>query len=358
MARRPSRAAAAQVLVRHRATPPGGRTVYAVHPGALPVATWANLAGALPQDTGFVVLDVGAVPAYVEAALNPGASDLTVDRLVDILIDAYRADIGGTAAGGAGGVEAGGAGGAEAVGAGRAEAVGAGGAEAVGGGTAGPVTFVGWSFGGVLAHGMTERLKPEERPDGIVLLDSIAPTETYTYAEDDFVDPRIVLRWFAMFLGAKRGTDVPFRTPSFPPAATSSEVPSSTVGADHVLAGLEQLLQDAVACGALPEGTPVQSIRKLFDAYTAGLLRNNRLTSPYRPLPATVPLTQIKARHSLIPSDPTLGWAELAVGTVEAHSVPGDHYTMLIRPDASRAIAGLIPDARPPQLVTTRRDTQ
>ncbi|MFF5937302.1 thioesterase domain-containing protein [Streptomyces sp. NPDC012508] len=327
MARRPSRAAAAQVLVRHRATPPGGRTVYAVHPGALPVATWANLAGALPQDTGFAVLDVGAVPAYVEAALNPGASDLTVDRLVDILIDAYRADVAGSA-------------------------------EAGGGGPAGPVTFVGWSFGGVLAHGMTERLKPEERPDGIVLLDSIAPTETYTYAEDDFVDPRIVLRWFAMFLGAKRGTDVPFRTPSVPPAATSSEVPSSAVGADHVLAGLEQLLQDAVACGALPEGTPVQSIRKLFDAYTAGLLRNNRLTSPYRPLPATVPLTQIKARHSLIPSDPTLGWAELADRTVEAHSVPGDHYTMLIRPDASRAIAGLIPDARPPQLVTTRRDTQ
>ncbi|MEU6987957.1 thioesterase [Streptomyces sp. NPDC046324] len=348
MAPRPSRAAAAQVLVRHRATPPGGRTVYALHPGALPVATWANLAGALPQDTGFVVLDVGAVPAYVEAALDPGASDLTVGRLVDILIDAYRADIGTTAAGAAGGAEAA---------AGGAGPAGDGGAEAAGG-PAGPVTFVGWSFGGVLAHGMTERLKPEERPDGIVLLDSIAPTETYTYAEDDFVDPRIVLRWFAMFLGAKRGTDVPFRTPSVPPAATSSEVPSSTVGADHVLAGLEQLLQDAVACGALPEGTPVQSIRKLFDAYTAGLLRNNRLTSPYRPLPATVPLTQIKAQHSLIPSDPTLGWAELADRTVEAHSVPGDHYTMLIRPDASRAIAGLIPDARPPQLVTTRRDTQ
>ncbi|OIJ85283.1 hypothetical protein BIV24_28885 [Streptomyces colonosanans] len=310
------------MLVRHRATPPGGRTVYAVHPGALPVVAWANLAGALPQDTGFVVLDVGAVPAYLEAALDPGASDLTVDRLIDILIAAYRADHGG--------------------------------ADAVGGGPAGPVTFVGWSFGGVLAHGMTERLKPEERPDGVVLLDSVAPTGAYTYAEDDGVDPRIVLRWFAMFLGAKRGTDVPFRTPS----ATSSEVPSSTVGADHVLVGLEQLLRDAVACGALPEGTPVQSIRKLFDAYTAGLLRNNRLTFTYRPVPATVPLTQIKAHHSLIPSDPTLGWAELADRTLEAHSVPGDHYTMLIRPDASRAIAGLIPASRPPQLVKTRRDTQ
>ncbi|MFE5616448.1 thioesterase domain-containing protein [Streptomyces sp. NPDC056524] len=332
MAPRPSRAAAAQVLVRHRATPPGGRTVYAVHPGALPVVTWANLAGALPQDTGFVVLDVGAVPAYLQAAMDPGASDLTADRLIDILIDAYRADLADAGSGGAGGE--------------------------AGAGPAGPVTFVGWSFGGVLAHGMTERLKTEERPDGIVLLDSIAPTETYTYAEDDYVDPVIVLRWFAMFLGAKRGTEVPFQAPPVSPDSASAAVPTSAVGADHVVAGLERLLRSAVTCGALPEGTPVQSIRKLFDAYMAGLLRNNRLTSTYRPRPATVPLTQIKAQHSLIPSDPTLGWAELAERTVEAHSVPGDHYTMLIRPDASRAIAGLIPAARPPQLVTTRRDTQ
>ncbi|MGW0120206.1 thioesterase domain-containing protein [Streptomyces sp. NPDC003327] len=323
MAPRPSRAAAARVLVRHRATPPGGRTVYAVHPGALPVVAWANLAGALPQDTGFVVLDLGAVPAYLEAALNPGASGLTVDRLIDILVDAYRAEVRDA-------------------------------------GRPGPVTFVGWSFGGVVAQGMTERLEPEERPDGVVLLDSIAPTPSYTYAEDDGIDPGLVLRWFAMFLGAKRGTAVPFRTPGTGtgPAAAEGAVTTAALGADHVLVGLEQLLGDAVACGALPEGTPLQSIRKLFDAYTAGLLRNNRLTASYRPVPATVPLTQIKAHHSLIPTDPTLGWDELADRTVAAHTVPGDHYTMLIRPDASRAIAGLIPASRPPQLVTTRRDTQ
>ncbi|MFI1186282.1 thioesterase domain-containing protein [Streptomyces californicus] len=296
------------------------------------MSTWAHLAEALPRDTGFAVFDVGSYPAYVEAAMDPGASDLTVERLAGLLTDAYRAD-------------------------GRGAQDGPDGRGAQDG-PAGPVTFLGWSFGGVLAHGMTELLAPDERPDRLVLLDSIAPTEKYTYAEDDFVDPSIVLRWFAMFLGAKRGADVAFRTPPVPPGPAASGVPTSAVGSDHVLAGLEQLLRDAVACGALPEGTPVQSIRKLFDAYTAGLLRNNRLTSPYRPLPATVPVTQIKAHNSLVPSDATLGWADLADRTVQTHSVPGDHYTMLIRPDASRAIAGLVADARPPQLVTTRRDTQ
>ncbi|MEU1042911.1 thioesterase domain-containing protein [Streptomyces sp. NPDC005551] len=304
MARRPSRAAAAELLTRHRDAPPGGRTVYAVHPGALPVGSWANLAGALSPETGFAVLDLGAIPAYLEAALEPGASDLTVDRLIDILVGAYR-----TAAPAPG---------------------------------EGPVTFVGWSFGGVIAHGMTERLAPEERPDSVVLLDSIAPTDAYKYAEDDGIDPHLVLRWFAMFLGAKRGREVHTRP-----------LPAGT----DVRAGLELVLQDAVAAGALPPGTPPQSMWKLFDAYTAGLLRNNRLTLPYQPARATVPLAQLKAQHSLIPTDPTLGWSELADHAVSAHTVPGDHYTMLIRPDASRAIAGLIPASRPAQLVKTRRDT-
>jgi len=305
VARRPSRASAAQVLVRHRGTPPGGRTVYAVHPGALPVGVWANLAGALPPGTGFAVLDLGALPAYLEAALDPDASDLTVDGLIDSLTGVYRA------------------------------------AAAESGG--GPATFVGWSFGGVVAHGMTERLAPGERPDSVVLLDSIAPTDTYKYEEDEGIDPHLVLRWFAMFLGAKRGKEVHAR-----PLPDGSDVRD----------GLELLLKDAVADGVLPEGTPPQSMWKLFDAYTAGLLRNNRLTLPYRPARAGTPLAQIKAQNSLIQADPTLGWSEVADHAVSAHTVPGDHYTMLIRPDASRAIAGLIPASRPAQLVKPRRDTQ
>ncbi|MFH8453871.1 thioesterase domain-containing protein [Streptomyces fungicidicus] len=304
MARRPDATSPPKPLIRHRDAAPGAGTVYAVHPGALPVGVWSGLAGALPEETGFAVLDLGAVPEYGEAALAPEVSRLTIDHLVGLLTAAYRAD---------------------------RDRTGAAGTDSV---------LVGWSFGGVLAHGMTERLAPEERPRGVVLLDSIAPVDAYQHTEGDEVEPALVLRWFAMFLGARRGAEVRPRP-----------VPE---GADADTA-LARLLEDAIAAGALPQGTPMAGIRKLFEAYTAGLLRNNRLTAPYRPAPATVPLVQIKAGDSLVPTDPTLGWSELAGHGITAHSAPGDHYTMLIRPDASQAIAGLVPPLRPAHLVTTRR---
>ncbi|MFF5160926.1 alpha/beta fold hydrolase [Streptomyces sp. NPDC000348] len=304
MARRPDATSPPKLLIRHREAAPGAGTVYAVHPGALPVGLWAGLSGALPRETGFAVLDLGAVPEYGEAALAPERSRLTIDHLIDLLTTAYRADRDRT------------------------------------GGDGADTVLVGWSFGGVLAHGLAERLEPHERPRGVVLLDSIAPTDTYQHTEGDEIDPTLVLRWFAMFLGARRGAEVRPRP-----------VPK---GADAGTA-LTLLLEDAIAAGALPQGTPPAGVRKLFEAYTAGLLRNNRLTAPYRPAPATVPLVQIKAGNSLIPSDPTLGWEELAGRGITAHSVPGDHYTMLIRPDSSQAIAGLVPSLRPAHLVTTRR---
>lgn len=310
MARRPDATSRPKLLIRHRQAAPGADTVYAVHPGALPVGLWAGLAGALPRETGFVVLDLGAVPEYGEAALAPELSRLTVGHLVDLLATAYRAD--------------------------RADGDGLGNGHGDGAGT----VFVGWSFGGVLAHGLTERLEPAERPRAVVLLDSIAPTDAYQHTEGEPIDPAIVLRWFAMFLGARRGAEV--RPRPVPPGTDTD-------------AALALLLDDAIAAGALPPDTPMAGMRKLFEAYTAGLLRNNRLTAPYRPAPAAVPLVQIKAADSLVPADPTLGWGELAGRGLTTHSVPGDHYTMLIRPDASQATAGLLPLLRPAPLVTTRR---
>ncbi|MFF8033516.1 thioesterase domain-containing protein [Streptomyces sp. NPDC016626] len=305
MARRPDAASPPKLLTRHREAAPGAGTVYAVHPGALPAGLWAGLAGALPEETGFAVLDLGAVPEYGEAALAPERSRLTIHHLVDLLATAYRADRTGPT-----------------------------------GRTGGGTVLVGWSFGGVLAHGLAGRLAPEEGPLGVVLLDSIAPTDAYQHTEGAPIDPAVVLRWFAMFLGARRGARV---RPGPVPAGADTDT------------ALALLLEDAITAGALPRETPLAGLRKLFEAYTAGLLRNNRLTAPYRPAPATVPLVQIKAADSLVASDPTLGWGELAGRGLTTHSVPGDHYTMLIRPDASQAIAGLVPPLRPAPLVTTRR---
>jgi hypothetical protein len=47
----------------------------------------------------------------------------------------------------------------------------------------------------------------------------------------------------------------------------------------------------------------------------------------------------VRADRSLILGDPTLGWHELAQHGLETHQSPGDHYTMLARPDAAAIIA-------------------
>ncbi|WP_333767297.1 thioesterase [Streptomyces sp. IBSBF 2435] len=269
--------------------------MYAVHPGALPSDVWGGITDALPGGTGFAVLDLAGVPEYFEAALSGGRGDLTVASLVGQLLIELRADRAAQPA-------------------------------------AGRTTFAGWSFGGVLMQSMTEALEPAELPDRLVLLDSIAPTDAYQQADDSLEAP-MLLRWFTMYLGAKRNR-------------TISLDPDDTAGLD-LDTGLVRILDAAVGCGALAEGTPLPGLRKLYDTYVDGLLRNNRLTATHHPVPSSVPLALIKAEDSLIPGDDALGWQELAPRGLDlCRPTPGDHYTMLIRPDAAAAIAGVIEPSR------------
>ncbi|MFI5527937.1 alpha/beta fold hydrolase [Kitasatospora sp. NPDC051853] len=261
---------------------PGGRTVHLVHPGALAAQVHRTLAEALPDGTGLTVLDLSALPEYGEAALTGGRAETTVGALAERL----AAELGDR-----------------------------------------QVTLLGWSFGGVVAQAMVELLPAERRPEQLVLLDSIAPTEEYQQP-DEALEPLLLLGWFAMYLGAKRGRPVPLD-----PGALAG------LGTDQ---GLPLVLDAATGSGALLPDTPLPGLRKLYDTYVDGLLRNNRLTAPHRPEPSSVPLVLVKAEQSLIPEDPTLGWQPLAPRGLGLAVVPGDHYTMLTRPDAARAVARLL----------------
>ncbi len=267
-----------------RAAAPGRRTVYVVHPGALTAQVYQGLADALPEGDGLTVLDLGAVPEYAQAALTGGRAATTVEALADRLLTAL-------------------------------------------GPAPGPYTLVGWSFGGVLALAMTRTTPAARRPERLVLLDSIAPTEEYQQP-DDALEPDLLLSWFAMYLGAKRGRPIDL-------------APGRLAGRD-VDDGLTVVLDAAVAAGALLPDTPLPGLRKLYETYVDGLLRNNRLTAPHRPGPAPLPVVLVKAARSLIPDDPTLGWRPLAPHGLTVHTCPGDHYTMLSRPDSLGVIAPLL----------------
>ncbi|GJF29243.1 hypothetical protein KNE206_19430 [Kitasatospora sp. NE20-6] len=278
---------AGPALVHHLARPAAGRgTVYLVHPGALAVGVHRTLADALPDGAGLTVLDLSGLPAYGEAALTGGRAGTTVEALAERLADEHARQHDG-----------------------------------------GPWTLAGWSFGGVVAQAMVEHQPPDLRPPRLVLLDSIAPTAEYQQP-DDALEPPLLLGWFAMYLGAKRGHPV--------------DVAAEHLAGCDVADGLRLVLDAAAASGALPADTSPHGLRKLYDTYVDGLLRNNRLTAPYTPRPAGVPLVLVTADRSLVPGDPTLGWGPLAPHGLELRRSPGDHYTMLSRPDAAAVIADLV----------------
>jgi thioesterase domain-containing protein len=260
-------------------------TLFLVHPGALDATVHLTLARALPDTVGLTVLDLSGVPEYADAAFTGGHAETTIEALADrLLVDLVRARNGQR--------------------------------------DAQPYALAGWSFGGVVVQAMVERQAADTRPGRLVLLDSIAPTQAYQPGE---LEPSLILRWFALYLGAKRGRPV---TPD----------PGQLANRGHE-DGLLVIRDVAVASGALRPDTPIFGLRKLYETYTDGLLRNNRLTMAYRPSPATVPLVLVRADQGLIPGDETLGWDELAARGLTTVQSPGDHYTMLTRPDAASVIA-------------------
>ncbi|WP_330301465.1 thioesterase domain-containing protein [Streptomyces sp. NBC_00503] len=275
-----------QVVRRLRVATGDAGTVYVVHPGALDAAVHQSLAEALPDGAGLTVLDLSALPEYWQAALTGGHAATTVEELAGRLATELTAAL-----------------------------------------DEHPYSLAGWSFGGVIAQSLVEQLPADRRPRRLVLLDSIAPTDVYKPSDDE-LDPTLLLGWFALYLGAKRGAPV---TPDAERLAGAS-----------IEDGLPVVLEAAVTSGALKADTPIFGLRKLYDTYVDGLLRNNRLTAPYQAAPSSVPLVLVTAEGSLIPDDPTLGWEPLAPLGLTTHRSPGDHYTMLSRPDAAAVIAQLV----------------
>jgi thioesterase domain-containing protein len=280
MSRRPDgphRGAPALLSTVRPARGPERLRVYGVHPGGLAATAWSGLADLLPDDVGLSVLDLQSVPEYFAAALTGGTPDITLPELAACAGDALRAD--------------------------RPDGL--------------PFVLVGWSFGGVVAYEISRSLAPAR----LILLDSIAPTDDFKRA-DDLLDPPLLIRWFAMYLAAKRGR----------PLAAEPGIDAPTTEA-----GLATVLATASASGVLPDGTEPAGLRKLYDSYVAGLRRNNHLVLPYAPPASDQPIVLVKPARGLLPEYDDLGWRELAPVTVVP--APGDHYSILFDPSAWAVVA-------------------
>jgi len=282
MSRRPDALAPRPLLIPVR-VPTGTERlrVYGVHPGGLTPGAWSGLADRLPEDVGLSVLDLQNVPEYFAAALTGGLPDITLPQIAARAAGELAAD--------------------------RPAGV--------------PVALVGWSFGGVVAYEIARGVAGVRR---LVLLDSIAPTHDFGTA-DDLLRPALLIRWFAMYLAAKRGKPLDAE-PGI--AAPTTE------------AGLSTVLSAFSASGVLPTGTEPAGLRKLYDSFVAGLHRNNHLAVPYQPPRTESPITLVKPVRSLLPEFDDLGWGEL--GPVRVVPAPGDHYSILFDPSAWAVVADLV----------------
>ncbi|WP_217250869.1 thioesterase domain-containing protein [Streptomyces sp. AC602_WCS936] len=267
------------------------RRVLVVHPGALPAGHYAELATALPPHTELHVVDLEQVPEYFQAALRGGRAGTTVPELAATAAGALRSR----------------------------------------GLFDRPWALVGWSFGGVVGHAMTALLDPEELPRRAVLLDSIAPVPDYT-RDDDEVGADLVMPWFCMYLAAKRG-------------GTLTAPAAGPAGPGDVDGPLTAVLGQALDHGVLRPGTTLPGLRKVYDAYLDGLLRNNRLVRGFRPGPARVPVTLLRPERGLLDTPAPLGWEQLA-GDLRVEHTPGDHYSMLRDPVAMKSAAAIALDSR------------
>jgi thioesterase domain-containing protein len=257
-------------------------TVVLVHPGAIAVEAYRGLAEALPAGVDLVVVDLERVPEYYGAALTGGRSDTSTERLAGIVLEAA-------------------------------------------GVPATPWVLAGWSFGGVITHAVLELLPAEARPARVVVVDALAPVPEYT-ADDDGLDRRVVLGWFATYLGAKRGGEV---------AVDPEELRELPVDE-----GLARVLEAGVAGGSLRPGTQLAGLRKVFETYRDGLVRNNRLVRASVARPTEVPLTLLRPERGLVARPGALGWEQLVTDPTVI-TCPGDHYTTL----ASGRTTALFADA-------------
>jgi amino acid adenylation domain-containing protein len=180
----------------------------------------------------------------------------------------------------------------------------------------GPYFLGGWSLGGVIAFEMANQLNAIGKQVALLaLIDSYTPTNDHdiTRLEND-------AELTGMFLRDFRGRAGKEMTESY------DDLKGKDI--DWLM---QYLLSEAKSLGVLPPDAGVEGISRLLNVFKANMtaLKN------YRPKAYNDRITLFRAETSsrTLLVDNTSGWADLTDDPVEVHLIPGDHYTMVVRPN-------------------------
>jgi amino acid adenylation domain-containing protein len=185
----------------------------------------------------------------------------------------------------------------------------------------GPYQLGGWSLGGVIAFEMARQLQTAgEEVAGLVLIDSHA---THLSGPSALSEEILLRRFAADLLGRE-------------PAALREL--AAPVQPDDATALFDELYARAMATGLLPQGSDATALRALFDLFRANL----RAESHYRPAASFLHVVLLQAASSVSgAADVTFGWSRLATAGVERRVLPGDHYSLMRKPDVDAVAAEL-----------------
>jgi amino acid adenylation domain-containing protein len=180
----------------------------------------------------------------------------------------------------------------------------------------GPYFLGGWSLGGVIAFEMAHQLKGLGKEVALLaLIDSYAPTNDRDIGrlENDSELIGMFLRDFRGRVGKEL-------------AESSDELKGKDL--DWLL---QYLLAEAKSLGVLPPDAGIEEISRLLNVFKA----NMSALKSYRPKAYFDRITLFHAETSsrTLLADNTSGWEDVTGDPIEVHLIPGNHYTMVSRPN-------------------------
>ncbi|WP_305950743.1 alpha/beta fold hydrolase, partial [Streptomyces murinus] len=179
----------------------------------------------------------------------------------------------------------------------------------------GPYHLAGWSFGGLCAHALAAEFRRRGEPVALVaVLDVIPEWQGLTHADVPAPDDRVMLLYHVGLVddGTHRQDDEEMTF------ARAREILRRQGSA---LAGLDE---------------------DRLTAITEISANNTHLTIDYRPDAIDGDLLLIACSEQQDPPVDAAAWQPYVRGTIEAHVVPGEHGTMLTRPDTLAEIGRIL----------------
>jgi amino acid adenylation domain-containing protein len=185
----------------------------------------------------------------------------------------------------------------------------------------GPYLLGGWSMGGVIAFEMARQLSAEGQSIALLaVIDSAAPSGRKPETHPD--EAELLHRFLADLRGQSAGG-----------ANIACEELRATGGDEQPGTLLEKLKE---AEGLLPD-IEAEQLQRLFHIFKA----NVEAAARYLPEPYAGAITLLKAGEAgagdstggADSTDVGRGWAELAAGGLRVETIPGNHYTILQKPN-------------------------